>query len=913
MMSWRRFAGWTLTALGVLLLVGALGGYLFLESNSFRRTAIRTIVKDANEATGGRTEIGGLDIQLSTLTARLYNITLHGTESPAQPPLLRIDKLTVGIRIESLLRRKVSFGELEIEHPVAHVFVDLQGHSNIPSPPPTASNSTGRQTNVFDLAARHVLLTGGEITYNDTTTPLEAELYGLRTEIGFDPLATRYHGSISYSSGLLRYANDAPFQHSLDANFDATPSRFTLDSAKLNVGSSAISLHAELADYSNPTIEGEYDIRIHTQDFAAMAQPIIPAGDLSLAGTLHYHRVSDQPLLQNIASNGQVESARLVIRSSDGQVDVRKLQGKYQLLNGVLQLHDMAFNALDGRVVSDVGIQNLDKLPIAHLRTTMTGISLRSVQHAVRKLGVPPLELLGKVDGTVEASWTDNISNIRAHTDLRVLAPASSELSSKAIPLSGAIHASYDGSRNIIGLSQTTLHIPSLTIDAQGQLGSRSNSNLQIRGNASDLHQLSELLGALRGGHAPTEITGAASFQAVVRGSMQKPTLTGQVEAHNLQVEGSEWSSASFKVQASSSEIVLQEAGLVSAHQGNASLSAHVGLTNWSYLPSSPISGSLAVQRLSIADLQHLANLHYPVSGDLSAKIFFHGSQLQPAGNGTATIDNARAYGEAVHHFAATFRTNQDSLVSTLEVIMPAGSARGTISYTPKTKAYRVRLDAPSVALQKLQIVEEKNLGIAGTLQAAASGEGTLDNPQLTATVAIPRLQLRDKSISQLKGELHITNERAEWTLDSNVAQASVRSRGTVNLAGDYYAEATIDTGDVSLNPLLAMYVPNLPPGFQGETELHATLKGPLKDKLRIEAHVTIPMLKASYQSLEIGATSPIRVDYDHSVIMLQPAEIHGTATSLRLQGNIPLNGSSVTHAQRSGLGGFTNHSHTGA
>ena len=70
------------------------------------------------------------------------------------------------------------------------------------------------------------------------------------------------------------------------------------------------------------------------------------------------------------------------------------------------------------------------------------------------------------------------------------------------------------------------------------------------------------------------------------------------------------------------------------------------------------------------------------------------------------------------------------------------------------------------------------------------------------------------------------------------------------SLSGDYYTEASIDTGAVPLDPLFALYLPSAPQGFQGETELHANFKGPLKDKSRIEAHVTIPTLKASYQSL---------------------------------------------------------------
>ena len=90
---------------------------------------------------------------------------------------------------------------------------------------------------------------------------------------------------------------------------------------------------------------------------------------------------------------------------------------------------------------------------------------------------------------------------------------------------------------------------------------------------------------------------------------------------------------------------------------------------------------------------------------------------------------------------------------------------------------------------------------------------------------------------------------------------------------------------------LLATYAGRVPEGFQGQSELHATLKGPLKNKSQLEAHLTIPTLNASYQSLQIGAASPIRADYVHSVVTLQPADIRGTGTSLHLQGSVPFAG----------------------
>jgi len=68
-------------------------------------------------------------------------------------------------------------------------------------------------------------------------------------------------------------------------------------------------------------------------------------------------------------------------------------------------------------------------------------------------------------------------------------------------------------------------------------------------------------------------------------------------------------------------------------------------------------------------------------------------------------------------------------------------------------------------------------------------------------------------------------------------------------------------------------------------------LRGPLKDKARMEAHLSIPVLQASYQSLQVSIKNPIRADYANSVLTLQPADIEGTGTSLHVQGRLPFGG----------------------
>jgi len=896
----RRIVGWMLVALGVVILAAVAGAYLFLKSGSFQKLAIRKIIEETNVATGGRADIGSFDFQLSTLTAHLYNITIHGNEPSSQPPLLTIEKLTIGLKIQSLLRRRVTLSQLLIERPLVNIRVDQGGESNIPKS--SQKQTSGGNTSIFDLAAQHVLLANGEITYNDANLPLDADLYGLKAEIRFDALATRYRGSISYDSGHLRYANEPTVAHNLNLKFSATPSNLSVESATLRAGASTISLSAEIAGYSNPAIEGQYDILLHTQDFAAMVKRATTAGDVSLSGKIHFRNSAQRSLLQSISIEGQIAAKDLMAVTSQGRLNLRKLRGDYQLRDGTFQAHDIGFGVLGGGITADVNVQHLDTKALVRIQMRLKGISLQAAQQAVSRAEFKRVNISGKLDGTSDVSWTQAGSDIHARVDLNIKpgAPDSAQPSSKDLPVDGTLHASYDSARDAIVFTQTNLRIPSTTISLDGNLS--SHSNLQVQVNANDLHRIAALASALRGDQsAAMEIAGSASLKATVQGPQRSPLISGQFSGQNFEVQGSQWSNAKFDFQAKSSEVALHNAILMNAHQGKASLDAKVALQNWSYLPSNSLDANLSVQHMSVADLQRLADSHYPVSGDLSAEVSFHGSQLSPVGSGSARIENARAYDEPIQHLAATFHADKGSISSTLDVSLPAGSAGGEFSYAPDAKKYTLKLNAPSVALQKLQIVQAKNLGLTGTLAISAHGSGTLDDPQLTVALGIPQLQLRNNSISQLKGDLHVTNHRAEFAFDSQVAQASVHSSGHVDLAGDYYAEALIDTTSVPLAPLLAMYLPSLPQGFQGETELHASLKGPLKDKSQIEAHLTIPSFKASYQALQIGSAAPIRADYLRSAVTLQPAEIRGTGTSLRVQGSYPFGGNASPNLSAKG------------
>lgn len=881
-MQWGKTIRWTAVLLSVLIVVVIVSGYFAVKSRAFREYVLHKVEAAASQSTGGRIDIGSLDLNLSPLVVRLGNITVHGTEPAGDPPLCHIDELTVGMSIRALLEEKINLSELLIAHPVAHVRVDARGSNNIPQSPTSQSH-----TSVFDLAIGQFVLSNGEVYYNDKKTPVDASLYDLKADVTFDSAATAYKGTVSYSNGQLAYAQYAPIAHSARLQFTATPSKFSLESAQLTAASSTVSLNGDVTNFNSPTVSGIYDVRVRTQGFAAVSPELKPAGDVHAVGTIHYENENNQPFLRGLTMNGQLESAGLSAVDADSKLEIRELRAQYNLTNGNLRINGIEADTLGGKITAHAEVRNLDTTPATEVKAALHDISLRSLQKSLHQAPSNEVVIAGTLNGTAEASWKGSVSNIRARSDLTIRADAKSvQNRDTTIPVNAVIHALYDGASSRLTLTQSNVRAPSLTLTADGEVSQRSS--LRVHAQADDLHQLEQLAASFGVTKSAPPISGSATVDATVQGSLHKPHLTGKLSAANLHVQGSDWQSAGLSFDARPSQIAISNGTLVNANQGRASFDANIALRNWSYNPDDPIRANLNVQRLAIADLQRVANVQYPVSGDLSAHLSVTGSESNPSGSGSADIANGRAYGETIKTFALKFQAANGSVTSNLNVSTPAGAATTTVAYMPKTKTYKLKLDVPSITLQNLHTVH----GMKGTASASASGEGTLDNPQVVATVRIPTLEVQEKTLGPLNANLQVANKRANLDFESQVLRATLKAHAQVDLTGEYQTDASIDSGAIPLEALLPSFSSNAPQGFQGQTEFHATLKGPLKDTKRLEAHIAIPTLTASYQQLQIASAGPIHADYANSTITLQPAEIRGTDTSLKLQGSIPLAGS---------------------
>jgi len=893
MANWRKILGWTAAALGALLLVTLAAPILLVKSPAFHRYLVAKIEQQAGQAVGSRVEIRNLQIHLRNLSADVYGFVVHGREGAAEKPLLEVEHLRVELRILSILGREVRLQDLLIDRPVIHLSVDQQGRSNLPEPPPSTGSSN---TNLFQLEVGRVLVTGGEIDARDRRIPVAANLEGLRTEITFRQPET-YAGTISYQNGLIQYPGLRPFPHALGAKFSATPSELEVESLVLSTGASRLELEGKVRDYTAaPVANAHYEIRVHPEDFRELLKGEQASGEVILRGGISYREVPGQAAAKNVALSGNILSNGLRLVTPDAAARIDRIEGKYQLANGDFRADAFTVDLFGGRLTAEGTIRQIDSAQKSHFHGELSGISLPAVKSAFGRLwGGQPAPVQGRLSATGDASWQGALEKLKASSNVTMRgAVGDGSTRQREVPLTADVHADYDGARQLLSVGSSSIQLPAASIRAQGQIG--NHSNLTIHASTNHLGQFVSMLEAIplaAGAKSESltpqrlpEIAGEATLDAMVTGTLEAPRIAARVSSMGLKVNRSEWKSVELALAASPSQVSIEKASLVSAQRGQLTLTAELGLRNWSYLETDPLAANVEIRQLRIAELQQIANLDYPVEGVVFGSLQLRGSEVNPLGQGRIQIRQPRIAEEPLTTVSAQFHAANGTVHSNLLV----GVMSADVSYTPKTHAYELKLASSPIDLSRSHTVQARNLPLKGLLSLTANGSGTITDPQLTASIEINQLQLEATSFSRAEAALDVRNHLAKLALSSGASGAALRGNATVHLSSPYSLEASLDTSKFAFDPFLALYMPSLPSGLRGETEMHASIRGPLADMRKLEAHITIPVLDARYQSIEVAASRPIRASYANSLVTVEPASFQGTDTSLEFQGKIPVN-----------------------
>lgn len=903
---WRRFLSWAgIVVLGLVVIVAA-GAVVLLHSARFHRYLLAKAQTVASESLNAPVDLQNFALHFSPLGVDIYGVVIHGAAPYANTPVLQLQHAHVGIGISSLIHLRWYLTDLRLDHPVVRVFVDQHGASNLPRPKATQSKSG---TTIWDLGIRHTVLDHGELDYNAQATPLSADLHNLEFRAAFSVPRQMYSGNLQYTNGSVVFGAYRPFVHNLDAAFDLTPSTFHLRRAQLSSGATQVSLTATATDFSAPHVEASYNITIDGAQVAQlMRNASVPAGLIHLAGSGTYVQAVNVPALESVTLSGDLTSKQLVVKTSSLRTTVDNLSAHYSLDHGDAVLRDLRAGILGGELTAQGTMKQIGgTAPHSEMTASLRHISLARATQLALPRSKQPVTLTGELDATTRAAWGKTMHDLVAKVDstihghaagshpaAQVVVSTGESTATGQIPIDSAVHLAYTAASQQVTLTNSYVRMPQTTLTMNGTVG--NHSRLAVALEANDLRELGSVAQLFRQPAPgqpmpqPLDLAGSATFNGDITGSTSAPHLTGQLSAENLHFNGSTWKVIRTGVDVSPSQAQLIHADLEPAPKGRILLNARVDLTKWTFAKTSPLQVDLNASQLDIASLIRLAGKDIPVSGTLDTHLNLHGSEENPIGNGNLSVTSASAYSEPIDSVKVNFSGVGDQAQASLSVRLPAGTVQSKLTVWPKQKTFKAQLTSSGIAIGRLQTIKAKNLDAAGDVAIQANGSGSFDNPQLTASIQVPSLTIRNQQVADIRLNANLMNHVGTATLTSAALHTNIQAKAHVNLTGNYETEASLDTQNIPLQPLVAVYSPANASSLSGTTELHATLHGPLKNKAALQAHLTIPYLKVAYNNtIQLAATAPIQADYQNSVLTLQRSAIKGTDTNLEFQGSVPV------------------------
>lgn len=877
----------------IAVLATGIAAIIYLaRTRAIHQYVLAKIIQKTQEATGGRVEIGDYDFHWLGLRADVYRLIIHGTEPDSAEPLVAVDHLDIGLRIVSILRGKVDLSDVAINHPVIHLFVGEDGTTNIPRPKVPEKNQ--KPVNLFDLAIQQLQIKRGELYYNDTRVPLSAELQNVETQIQLDIFAGSYSGSVRYKQGRVQFTDFNPFVHNLDVDFTAAATGLEFKEILVTTDQSRVSFRGNLTDYSNPTAEGLFDATISTEDLRTVLKvDSVPIGQVATAGSLRYRDAGDGTFLHSLFLDGQLHSPLLAVRSPQVSGNLRAFRSHYRLEKGNLVADGLRANLLGGDFTGELTMRHLAENPESHLRASVRSISLDAVSNALTKRPLNRMLTNGAMSGTIEANWHGNMQNLQLRSDSSIRAnalPYSSEAGAKtaSIPVQGVAHLKYDGVRKTLSVNESYLRTPHTQIRIHGTASERSS--IRVEASTKDLNELELLALNFRSPSPnapppePLGLQGAATINGQIEGSTETLRFAGQLVAHDLQVRRERVRLLRTQFELSPSRMALHNGYLETVANARIQFEFGTDLHNWDYSPSQPITIQASTKEFPVSQLEHLLGLRYPITGSVTANVAIRGSQLRPEGQGSIQLTKATLWEQPVQNLSVELWGNDNSLHSTVAIQTPAGNASGTFVYYPQNGEYEARMEARNIRLEELEAVRERDLGMTGELTLSGQGRGTFRFPQLEVAAQIPQLQVREQRLTDTKVQVSVANKRADLTLDSKVEEGELQATASVNLTPDYDVTARIDARNMPLGLVLASYLPRTS-SLLGQTEIHASLKGPLKNPAQLEAHIEIPTFSMSHKSIQIANEAPIRLDYRNDVLTLQRVQMKGTGTDMQFEG----------------------------
>lgn len=900
----RRWKILLFSALGLagLILAVFVAAVIIFQSDWFKNKVREKIASVAETATGGRAEIGRFRYDWRTLRAEVSPFVLHGKEPAGSPPFFRAEKIQIGLKIISVLKKQVDIAFLTVEKPQVYVVVAPDGTTNIPTPKLPRRTNKNFAGQLLDLKIQHFELHDGLAEYNSQRIPLD--LTGEHLQASFSYLANgpRYLGEIS--ARQLRASSPRlkqPLALDLDARLSLEQSRLQVLQASLAGSDSKVELTGAVGNFSAP--HADFDISAEAAVAAlnrTFALPLESAGNISFAGKGSLDISPFQYRLE-----GKLSGRGLAYVRQELGVRGVGLSSRLEITPAEIRLPDLEVQALHGRFRGSAQLAGFKKFSVSGSASDLSLKELAGVGQ--RDTG----ELNGTLNGTLRASGAlarGRLADVVAEAKLDIV-PGSG-----GVPVQGDVAVSYDQRAGKIELGHSHVQLGSTQVAVSGTLGQNLSVHV-VSQNLNDALPLFPLFGESPPEQLPVALHGGqARFDGSVIGPLDNPRVSGKADVTHLALDRREFDhlTSTFDI-----EKTLADLHTMTVDQGNMRLEGQgrIGLTDWKLQDASPVQALVAVRGADIQKLLAENGSQVQASGALSATMRVSGTLESPLVNARVDAENIAAYDEHADHA----RADVTFTATALEIAngeLRSGNARitGSAAYNHPDNDWNDGALRFDIASQRLSLADIHHMQqiyetLTGQVDFQAGGTAKIVKGVATLTSLNGHLSLKNATVDGRpygSAELTASTRLPVLTVGANVDLRGVQmqANGEWRMEGDYPGQAHIEIPRITFATLHDLWPgehlrKELP--FGGFIQGDATISGPLNNPAAMRFNVTLatvqltagpnvrPLAGTQVQDLVLHNAQPVVFEGTTKSIDIRSAGFTGKDTTLDATGKLAL------------------------
>jgi translocation and assembly module TamB len=898
---------------GVVLLGVVVGLGLYLNSESFRQRVRGRIVAELERMTGGRVELQSFTWNLSKLRFEARGLTIHGLEAPGEEPYVHADRISIRLKIISLLARQVALREVILDRLAVHLIIAADGTTNQPTPKTAGAGGGISADQLFDLAVSRVEINGGTLLLNQERIPFDLAGERFSASMNYSRAEHGYEGVVAASLLAAHWRNSPPMNGDVNFHFLMRAAETQVKSLKISSGKSTAEAIGWVRDYSHPEVDLHYTAALDLPEFARQTNiPELRAGRADLKGHLNYQA-------NRVFSEGQADARALTW--SDPSVPVHAsgvdVSSTFTLTPERFTLPRFSARIFGGSVQGDLQIANwkaVAKMPspqkgILNLQLSRVQIGQVAAGVSSARLPLNKVDLAGNASGEIKTSWTGALKNAVSEITLDVDPPSAP--AAREVPVTAHMHATYRGDIRTLDIGGLNLGTRAIHVNLVGALGSRSaRGHLAV--NASSLREVQPILDALYpGSRLPISVDGRATFNGTVFGDLNALSANGHVELENFETEigsyvqgasatGSgpalpsriHWDSLVSDVGYSPSGLSLQR-GTLRRGKGQVGFSGTIGLSHGRFdEANSPLSLDLRFGNVPVEDVQALAGLHYPVTGMAGIDLHVTGTARDLRGGGNLQIAKLTVYGEPFQVFHSQLQLVGREVQFTNLVLSHNGAQMtGNFAYDVSSRGFRFDLTGTGIELASLQSLQAPRLAVEGkgSFHLTGSGAGT-GTPAINGRLDVANFKLNHEPLGAMNAVIETRGGQLALRGRATFEDASLNLDGTVQMRTDYPAEMTLQFANLDFDPLLRAYFQGVVGGHSsiaGSADIH----GPLRRPRDLSVTGTVSQLAADIGNVKVQNEGPIRLSLDREIVRAQQFHLVGQDTDFFVQGSLGVAG----------------------